>query len=110
MREVNPPKNYQDIYPLNFDNDPEHLPKAYATSSSCGSKHGVARSSASTAHTKPIPFWERLLMSIRRSIGALPGRGLHAAMMRTLGAIGFDQSYTYFAWRTEKEEIEEYLR
>ena len=75
--------------------------------------HGVTIFRVDNPHTKPVPFWERLLEEIHTrhpEIIFLAEAFTRPAMMRTLGAVGFDQSYTYFAWRTEKQEIEEYLQ
>lgn len=108
----NPPKKYQDIYPLNFDNDPEGIYEAIRDIFVLWIEHGVTIFRVDNPHTKPIPFWEKLLDELHT---AYPGTIFLAeaftrpAMMRTLGAVGFDQSYTYFAWRTRKEEIEDYL-
>lgn len=109
----NPPKKYQDIYPLNFDNDPEGIYQAVRDVIELWIKHGVTIFRVDNPHTKPIPFWERLLADIKAQYPGtlfLAEAFTRPAMMRTLGAIGFDQSYTYFAWRTAKQEIEEYLR
>ena len=109
----NPPKKYQDIYPLNFDNDPEGIYQAVRDVIELWINHGVTIFRVDNPHTKPIPFWERLLADIKAQYPGtlfLAEAFTRPAMMRTLGAIGFDLSYTYFAWRTAKEEIEEYLR
>lgn len=109
----NPPKKYQDIYPLNFDNDPEGIYQAVRDVIELWINHGVTIFRVDNPHTKPIPFWERLLADIKAQYPGtlfLAEAFTRPAMMRTLGAIGFDQSYTYFAWRTAKDEIEEYLR
>ena len=108
----NPPKKYQDIYPLNFDNDPEGIYQAVRDVIELWIHHGVTIFRVDNPHTKPIPFWERLLADIKAQYPGtlfLAEAFTRPAMMRTLGAIGFDQSYTYFAWRTYKQEIEEYL-
>jgi starch synthase (maltosyl-transferring) len=63
-------------------------------------------------HTKPVAFWQWLLAEVRRTdpdVLFLSEAFTKPPMMQTLGAVGFHQSYTYFTWRTEKEEIEEYL-
>ena len=109
----NPPKKYQDIYPLNFDNDPEGIYRAVRDVIELWINHGVTIFRVDNPHTKPIPFWERLLADVKAQYPGtlfLAEAFTRPAMMRTLGAIGFDQSYTYFAWRTAKQEIEEYLR
>ena len=109
----NPPKKYQDIYPLNFDNDPEGIYAAILQVVRTWIDHGVTIFRVDNPHTKPIAFWERLLADVKAQYPGtlfLAEAFTRPAMMRTLGAIGFDQSYTYFAWRTAKQEIEEYLR
>ena len=95
----NPPKKYQDIYPLNFDNDPEGIYVAIRDMLALWADHGVTLFRIDNPHTKPLPFWQRLLAEAFTK----------PPMLQTLGAIGFHQSYNYFAWRNEKTEIEEYL-
>jgi starch synthase (maltosyl-transferring) len=109
----NPPKKYQDIYPLNFDNDPTGICKEVLRVVRHWMKHGVRIFRVDNPHTKPVAFWEWLLKEIRRTdpdVLFLAEAFTRPAMMRALGAIGFQQSYTYFTWRTAKWEIEEYLR
>jgi starch synthase (maltosyl-transferring) len=75
--------------------------------------HGVRIFRVDNPHTKPVAFWEWLLREIRRTdpdVLFLAEAFTRPAMMRGLGAIGFQQSYTYFTWRTARWEIEEYLR
>src|SRR3954447_5446058 len=108
----NPPKKYQDIYPINFDNDPEGI---YAESERLlrhWMSHGVRIFRVDNPHTKPLQFWEWLLGRIRETdpdvlflaeAFTLPPR------MRAHGAIGFPQSYTHFTWRTGRWELEQYL-
>lgn len=108
----NPPKKYQDIYPLNFDRDPEGIYTAIRDMLELWISHGVKIFRVDNPHTKPVPFWLRLLEELHTrypDVIFLAEAFTRPAMMRTLGAVGFDQSYTYFAWRTYKEEIEEYL-
>lgn len=108
----NPPKKYQDIYPLNFDNDPEGIYVAIRDMLELWVEHGVTLFRVDNPHTKPLDFWQRLLAEFRAKhpdVVFLAEAFTKPAMMRTLGAIGFHQSYTYFAWRNEKWEIEEYL-
>ena len=108
----NPPKKYQDIYPLNFDNDPEGIYQAIVDVVEKWISHGVRIFRVDNPHTKPLTFWERFLRYMQRThpeVLFLAEAFTKPAMMRTLGMIGFQQSYTYFAWRVEKEEIEEYL-
>ena len=108
----NPPKKYQDIYPLNFDNDPEGIYVAVRDLLELWIAHGVTIFRVDNPHTKPVNFWQRLLSEMHQThpdILFLAEAFTRPAMMRTLGMVGFDQSYTYFAWRTEKKEIEDYL-
>ncbi|MDU0968301.1 MAG: alpha-1,4-glucan--maltose-1-phosphate maltosyltransferase [Actinomycetaceae bacterium] len=108
----NPPKKYQDIYPLNFDNDYEGLYQAIADVVEKWISHGVTIFRVDNPHTKPLRFWQEFLAQMRRDhpdVLFLAEAFTRPAMMRTLGEVGFHQSYTYFAWRTFKEEIEKYL-
>jgi starch synthase (maltosyl-transferring) len=109
----NPPKKYQDIYPLNFDNDPTGIYQEMLRIVRHWMKHGVRMFRVDNPHTKPVAFWEWLLSEVRRTdpdVIFLAEAFTRPAMMRALGAIGFHQSYTYFTWRTAKWEIEDYLR
>lgn len=108
----NPPKKYQDIYPLNFDNDYEGLYQAIVDVIEVWIDHGVTLFRVDNPHTKPLRFWQEFLAQMRRDhpdVLFLAEAFTRPAMMRTLGAVGFHQSYTYFAWRTHKQEIEDYL-
>ena len=109
----NPPKKYQDIYPLNFDNDPEGIYEAIHDMLSLWVEHGVTAFRVDNPHTKPLDFWERLLTEFDAAhpeVLFLAEAFTKPAMMRTLGAIGFHQSYTYFTWRNTKEELATYLQ
>ncbi|WP_156982039.1 alpha-1,4-glucan--maltose-1-phosphate maltosyltransferase [Boudabousia tangfeifanii] len=108
----NPPKKYQDIYPLNFDQDPEGIYQAILAVILKWIEHGVTIFRVDNPHTKPLIFWQRLLREVRQShpeVLFLAEAFTRPAMMRTLGAVGFHQSYTYFAWRTGKQEILDYF-
>jgi starch synthase (maltosyl-transferring) len=108
----NPPKKYQDIYPLNFDNDPEGIYAEVLRIVRLWMDHGVRIFRVDNPHTKPVRFWERLLTEIRISdpdVLFLAEAFTRPAMMRTLAKIGFHQSYTYFTWRNGEEELTEYL-
>jgi len=108
----NPPKKYQDIYPLNFDNDPEGIYCEILRVLKVWMAHGVRIFRVDNPHTKPLPFWERLLNELRESdpdVLLLAEAFTRPPMMHTLALIGFHQSYNYFAWRNTKEEVEEYL-
>ena len=108
----NPPKKYQDIYPLNFDNDYPGIYAAVREVLDTWISHGVTIFRVDNPHTKPVRFWQEIIADVKTThpeIVFLAEAFTRPAMMRTLGAVGFDQSYTYFAWRTEKQEIEDYL-
>ena len=109
----NPPKKYQDIYPVNFDNDPTGICREVLRIVKLWMSHGVRIFRVDNPHTKPVAFWEWLLREIRRTdpdVLFLAEAFTRPAMMSTLGSIGYHQSYTYFTWRTAKWEIEDYLR
>jgi starch synthase (maltosyl-transferring) len=109
----NPPKKYQDIYPVNFDNDPIGICREVLRIVKLWMSHGIRIFRVDNPHTKPVAFWEWLLREVRRTdpdVLFLAEAFTRPAMMSTLGAIGYHQSYTYFTWRTAKWEIEDYLR
>ncbi|HEX2313973.1 MAG TPA: alpha-1,4-glucan--maltose-1-phosphate maltosyltransferase [Thermomonospora sp.] len=108
----NPPKKYQDIYPLNFDNDPEGIYQEINRVVRYWMAHGVRIFRVDNPHTKPVPFWERLLADIARTdpdVLFLAEAFTRPAMMHTLAKIGFHQSYTYFTWKNSRPELEEYF-
>jgi starch synthase (maltosyl-transferring) len=109
----NPPKKYQDIYPLNFDNDPEGLFAEVVRITRFWMDRGVRIFRVDNPHTKPLWVWDRLIGEINSTdpdVLFLAEAFTLPAMMRALGSVGFQQSYTYFTWRNEKHEIVEYLR
>jgi starch synthase (maltosyl-transferring) len=108
----NPPKKYQDIYPLNFDNDPPGIYAEIHRIVRYWMDHGVRIFRVDNPHTKPLPFWERLLAEVARTdpdVIFLAEAFTRPAMMRALGTIGFHQSYTYFTWRNDVTHITEYM-
>ncbi|WP_297603927.1 alpha-1,4-glucan--maltose-1-phosphate maltosyltransferase [Microcella sp.] len=108
----NPPKKYQDIYPLNFDNDFAGLSAAVLRVVLLWIERGVRIFRVDNPHTKPLHFWEWLLDQVRRDhpdVVFLAEAFTRPPMMQALGAVGFQQSYTYFTWRNTKCELEEYL-
>jgi len=108
----NPPKKYQDIYPLNFDNDYEGLSQEVLRVVNHWIDHGVRIFRVDNPHTKPVRFWEWLIATVREKnpdVIWLAEAFTKPPMMHTLAKVGFTQSYTYFTWRNEKWEIEEYL-
>ncbi|WP_338700695.1 alpha-1,4-glucan--maltose-1-phosphate maltosyltransferase [Streptomyces sp. Q6] len=108
----NPPKKYQDIYPLAFDGD---LPGLVAETTRVlrhWMAHGVRIFRVDNPHTKPVVFWEEVIADINRSdpdVIFLAEAFTRPAMMHTLAQIGFQQSYTYFTWRNSKQELTEYV-
>jgi starch synthase (maltosyl-transferring) len=109
----NPPKRYQDIYPVNFDNDPEGIYAEVLRTVRLWMDHGVRIFRVDNPHTKPLRFWERLLADIGRTdpdVLFLAEAFTRPAMMHALAMIGFHQSYTYFTWRNTAGELAGYLR
>ncbi len=108
----NPPKKYQDIYPVNFDNDPAGIYAEVRRVIQVWIDHGVTAFRVDNPHTKPLEFWEWLLADVRAKhpdVIFLAEAFTRPAMMQTLARIGFHQSYTYFTWRNTKSELEGYL-
>ncbi|MFD7003196.1 alpha-1,4-glucan--maltose-1-phosphate maltosyltransferase [Streptomyces mirabilis] len=108
----NPPKKYQDIYPIAFDQDMPGLVQETLRVLRHWMSHGVRIFRVDNPHTKPVVFWERVIADINRAdpdVIFLAEAFTRPAMMRTLGAVGFQQSYTYFTWRNTKEELTDYL-
>ncbi|KAB2974873.1 DUF3416 domain-containing protein [Streptomyces sp. SS1-1] len=108
----NPPKKYQDIYPIAFDADMDGLVTETLRILRHWMGHGVRIFRVDNPHTKPVVFWQRVIADINRTdpdVIFLAEAFTRPAMMHTLAQIGFQQSYTYFTWRTEKQELTEYL-
>ena len=108
----NPPKKYQDIYPINFDNDRDGIYHEVLRIVRLWMSHGVRIFRVDNPHTKPVQFWEWLIAEVRKTdpdVIFLSEAFTKPPMMRALGTIGFHQSYTYFTWRTAKWELEQYL-
>jgi starch synthase (maltosyl-transferring) len=107
----NPPKRYQDIYPLNFDNDPEGLRAEILRVVLHWVEQGVRIFRVDNPHTKPIDFWHWLIWRVKEvdpDVLFLAEAFTRPAIMHALGTIGFTQSYTYFTWRTTARELREY--
>ena len=108
----NPPKKYQDIYPINFDNDPEGIHFEVLRVVKLWISRGVKIFRVDNPHTKPVAFWEWLIGEINREfpdVIFLAEAFTRPSMMHALGKVGFQQSYTYFTWRNTKQELESYL-
>lgn len=108
----NPPKKYQDIYPLNFDNDPAGIYAEVRRVIQVWIDHGITIFRVDNPHTKPVEFWQWLIADVAKDhpeVIWLAEAFTKPAMMHNLGRIGFQQSYTYYAWRHQPWEIREYL-
>jgi len=109
----NPPKKYQDIYPINFDDDYEGIKDEVLRIIRLWVSKGVKIFRVDNPHTKPVHFWQDLLDIVRREspeVIFLAEAFTAPAMMHALGKAGFHQSYTYFTWRTSKSELTDYGR
>jgi starch synthase (maltosyl-transferring) len=107
----NPPKKYQDIYPLNFDNDPQRLRAEILRVVLFWVEQGVRIFRVDNPHTKPIDFWHWLIWRVKAvepDVLFLAEAFTRPAVMHALGTVGFTQSYTYFTWRTTARELREY--
>jgi starch synthase (maltosyl-transferring) len=109
----NPPKKYQDIYPINFDNDPEGIYQEVLRVLNKWISFGVKVFRVDNPHTKPVSFWQRLIAEVNKAnpeVIFLAEAFTRPAMMHALGKAGFQQSYCYFSWRNHKDELADYLR
>ncbi|GEL25135.1 alpha-1,4-glucan:maltose-1-phosphate maltosyltransferase [Pseudonocardia sulfidoxydans NBRC 16205] len=107
----NPPKKYQDIYPLNFDNDPAGLYAEVLRVVLLWVEHGVTIFRVDNPHTKPPNFWHWLIWQVKArhpEVLFLAEAFTRPARLFGLARLGFTQSYTYFTWRTTKEELTEF--
>ncbi|WEH39595.1 alpha-1,4-glucan--maltose-1-phosphate maltosyltransferase [Streptomyces sp. AM 2-1-1] len=107
----NPPKKYQDIYPIAFDKDMHGLVTETVRVLRFWMERGVRIFRVDNPHTKPVVFWERVIAEINGAdpdVVFLAEAFTRPAMMHTLAKIGFQQSYTYFTWRNTKQELTEY--
>lgn len=108
----NPPKKYQDIYPINFDNDPEGIKAEVLRVVRHWVAQGVKIFRVDNPHTKPLQFWEWLIATVNAEapdVVFLAEAFTRPAPMQGLAMAGFQQSYSYFTWRNTKEELEEFL-
>jgi len=107
----NPPKKYQDIYPINFDNDPEGLYEEVLRVVRHWINHGIKVFRVDNPHTKPPDFWEWLIEKVKSTdpdVLFLSEAFTRPARLYGLAKLGFTQSYTYFTWRTGKWELTEF--
>jgi starch synthase (maltosyl-transferring) len=108
----NPPKKYQDIYPINFDNDPEGIYHEVLRILKLWMARGVRIFRVDNPHTKPVQFWAWLMRQVRETdpdVIFFAEAFTKPEMMHALGKVGFHQSYTYYTWRNTRWELEEYL-
>jgi starch synthase (maltosyl-transferring) len=109
----NPPKKYQDIYNVNFDSeDWQGLWEALRDVVRFWADHGVKVFRVDNPHTKPFAFWEWLIAELREEhpeIVFLAEAFTRAAVMKMLAKVGFNQSYTYFTWKSSKWELTDYV-
>ena len=108
----NPPKKYQDIYPINFDNDPAGIRAEVLRLVRYWIGVGVNIFRVDNPHTKPLDFWEWLIGQINTEfpdVVFLAEAFTRPALLQGLAKVGFQQSYTYFTWRNTKEELEEFF-
>ena len=109
----NPPKKYQDIYPINFDDDYIGIRDEVLRIIRFWASKAIKIFRVDNPHTKPVHFWQDVLAIINSEdpdIVFLAEAFTAPAMMHALGKAGFHQSYTYFTWRTNKWELTEYGR
>ena len=108
----NPPKKYQDIYPINFDTkDRDGLYQALLDVVLFWVKRGVRILRVDNPHTKPVSFWEWLIVRVHREhpdVLFLAEAFTRPKRMKMLAKVGFTQSYSYFTWRNTRPELEEY--
>ncbi|MGK5739546.1 maltotransferase domain-containing protein [Micromonospora sp. URMC 103] len=107
----NPPKKYQDIYPLNFDNDPDGIRAEILRVVLHWVGEGIRIFRVDNPHTKPFDFWHWLIGEVKKvdpDVLFLAEAFTRPAIMHGLGKIGFSQSYTYFTWRTSAAEMRAY--
>jgi len=107
----NPPKRYQDIYPLNFDNDPSGIYAEMLRVLLFWVEHGVRIFRVDNPHTKPPDFWEWLIWQVKTrhpDVLFLAEAFTRPARLYGLARLGFSQSYTYFTWRVTKQELTEF--
>src|SRR5205823_13527590 len=109
----NPPKKYQDIYPINFYcDDRQALWEELKSIVEFWIEHGVRIFRVDNPHTKPFPFWEWMIRDVQAKhpdVLFLAEAFTRPKVMKYLAKAGFSQSYTYFTWRNTPAELREYM-
>ena len=108
----NPPKKYQDIYPIDFNADMPGIEKEVERIINLWIEAGVTIFRIDNPHTKPVRFWQDVIAAVTKKhpeILFLAEAFTRPGMMRALSYVGFTQSHCYFPWRNTKDELEEYL-
>lgn len=108
----NPPKKYQDIYPIDFNADMPGIEKEVERIMNLWIEVGVTIFRIDNPHTKPVRFWQDVIAAVTKKhpeILFLAEAFTRPGMMRALSYVGFTQSHCYFPWRNTKDELEEYL-
>ncbi|EDY17117.1 alpha amylase, catalytic region [Chthoniobacter flavus Ellin428] len=109
----NPPKKYQDVYPLNYHNaDWRTLWDELTSVIEFWCEHGVRIFRVDNPHTKPVAFWEYLIGRVQARFPDalfLSEAFTRPKMMKVLAKAGFTHSYTYFTWRNTKEGLTKYF-
>jgi starch synthase (maltosyl-transferring) len=108
----NPPKKYQDIYPIDFNADMSGIEKEVERIMNLWIEAGVTIFRIDNPHTKPVRFWQDVIAAVTKKhpeILFLAEAFTRPGMMRALSYVGFTQSHCYFPWRNTKDELEEYL-
>ena len=108
----NPPKKYQDIYPIDFNADMPGIEKEVERIMNLWIEAGVTIFRIDNPHTKPVHFWQDVIAAVTKKhpeILFLAEAFTRPGMMRALSYVGFTQSHCYFPWRNTKDELEEYL-
>lgn len=108
----NPPKKYQDIYPIDFNADMPGIEKEVERIMNLWIEAGVTIFRIDNPHTKPVRFWQDVIAAVTKrhpEILFLAEAFTRPGMMRALSYVGFTQSHCYFPWRNTKDELEEYL-
>ncbi|MDD5674812.1 MAG: DUF3416 domain-containing protein [Chitinivibrionales bacterium] len=109
----NPPKKYEDVYPLDlYCEDYQDLWREIKRVCVFWIEHGIEIFRIDNPHTKPVAFWEWLISELHKDHGKVlffAEAFTKPKMMKRLAKVGFSQSYTYFTWRTAKQELTDYI-